>query len=542
MHSFVRPSLTLACAAAALSAQTRMLSVVGTHPTGRFGSTVAAIGDVDRDGFGDLITSAPTADLNGAGAGFATVLSGRTGAALYSFTGRSPEQGFGGGVGAVGDIDLDGHDDFAVGAPADSAAGTRAGRVYVISGRTGRTVFDLLGEGPGDLFGHSIAHAGDIDRDGVTDFIVGAPENGDPVPNYGPGYAKVYSGRTGTVLHRFGGRSLMFEQGHAVAGVGDVNGDGYLDVAVAAPLDDATFNRVGAARVYSGRDGSVLHVFRGEPTSDHFGASVAGVGDVDGDGRPDIGVGAPEMGTGRPGNVSIFSGRTGTRIRFVAAAAHPEMFGVSMCAAGDLDRDGFADFAVGAPGAFGMRGAAYVFRGRDGTLLRTIVGEQPGSMFSFPVRSGDLNRDGYADLIIGARGSDQMLGSVHVYSGVNVTEYGQGCGDFGAPPRLSSDTPRIGANWSLLAQGGVPAAPAVLALSAVPGRANALTATCTIYLDASTALAAASLLLDNSGAALRQLAVPNQTALLGQSLAAQLIAAGRTAPLTLSNGLYATFE
>lgn len=542
MHAQTRFSLALVCSAVAAAAQTRILSLGGTLTEGRFGSTVAVVGDVDRDGYGDFVVSAPTSGTNGVGSGFVAVISGRSGATLLSLDGRAPGQGFGGGVGAIGDIDADGHADFAVGAPADSAAGTRAGRVYVISGRTGATLFDLLGEGPGDLFGHSIAPAGDVNADGTPDLIVGAPENGDPVPNYGPGYAKVYSGRTGAVLHRFGGRSLMFEQGHAVAGVGDVNADGYADVAVAAPLDDALQNRVGAARVYSGRDGSVLFTFRGQPTSDHFGACVAGVGDVDGDGVPDIGVGAPEMGTGLPGNCSIFSGRTGARIRFVAAAAHMDMFGVSMCAVGDLDRDGSADFAVGAPGALGMAGAVFVYRGRDGSLMRTVAGEVPGVMFGFPVRAGDITGDGFAELVIGARGTRQALGAAHVYSGINVTEFGAGCGDFGATPRLSSDTPRVGGAWSLLARGGVPAAPAVLALSPVPGRPTVLNSACSLYLDGAAAIVVASLQLDASGAAFRQLSVPNQASLVGQALAAQLVATARTAPLALTNGVYATFE
>jgi len=543
--SFPRRSLSLLAALPALSApaQTRILTLQGTLPEGQLGSIVAPAGDVDGDGFGDFIGSALFASLAAPVSGWSAVFSGRTGAPIHVFPGRAPTQYFGAGASGVGDIDHDGRDDFAIGALNDTTAGEHAGRVWVFSGRTGHTIYDILGEGPGDVFGHAIAGAGDVDADGVPDFVVGAPENGDPVLNYGAGYAKVFSGRTGAVLHRFPGRSVGFEQGHAVAGVGDVDGDGHADVLVASVLDGDTPIGVGAARLYSGRTGQVLFTFRGGANTDHFGVSAAGVGDVDGDGTPDVGVGCVELTTGRPGHASIFSGRTGTRVRYVVGNAASEMFGVSMCGVGDLDRDGFADFAVGAPGAMAGYGEVRVFRGRDGSLLRRTVGEDLGAAYAFAMAATDVNGDGFVDLLVGVRGAAGNLGRIHVLSGINATAVGRGCADFAPPPRLTATTPHAGRTWSHFLQGAAPDTGVALLLSKVPATPVRLGASdCTLYLDPLTMVTLAALRTDGSGVALHQVPLPAGAELVGAALASQAAMPSRNGPLTLSNGVAATIE
>jgi hypothetical protein len=521
-------------ATAAGAAQTRMLTLTSSMPLGHLGQAVGSAGDVDDDGFPDIIAGAPLATRAGALSGWAGVYSGRTGQVLYAYSGQAAEQYFGSGVSGVGDIDADGHEDFAIGATGDGTAGTRAGRLFVHSGRTGSLIFDIRGEGPGDLFGHAVARAGDVDRDGVPDFIVGAPENGDPVMNYGPGYAEVYSGRTGRVLHRFRGRDVGFEQGHAVATAGDVDRDGHADLVVSSVLESVPTSGVGAARVYSGRTGEVLHTFRGAPGADHFAMAVCGLGDVDGDGVVDIGVSAVELASLLPGNVSVFSGRTGERLRYVRAAAFSEMFGVSLCAVGDLDQDGHADFATGSAGADGGLGAALVFRGRDGSLLRRIVGQDRGAAFAFPMATAGVNQDGYADLLVGARGVAQETGAVFVFSGSNVTPLGAGCGD-GQPPRLTTSVPRIGRTWSLLLQQAEPDAAVALFASASP-LAPTPFGTCTFYLDLATTTPFAAARTDPTGVALTVVPMPNSPGLVGQELVVQAGYPARTLPLAFTNG------
>lgn len=535
-----RLSLLSALAAYAAPAQTPMLTLQGVFPSGQLGGIVAPAGDVDGDGFGDVIASALYASTNAPLSGWSAVYSGRTGAPIHVLPGRAPVQHFGGGAAGIGDIDGDGCDDFAIGALNDGTAGSHAGRVWVFSGRTATTIYDIPADGPGDIFGNAIDAAGDVDADGVPDFIVGAPENGDPIPNYGAGYAKVFSGRTGAVLHHFTGRSIGFEHGHAVAGVGDVDGDGHADVAVAAVLDDIGPG-VGAAFVYSGRTGALLHTLRGAPRVDHFGVSLAGVGDVDGDGVPDIGVGCVELTSGVPGHVSIFSGRTGARVRYVAGSAPSDMFGMSVCAVGDLDRDGFADFATGAPGARNSFGAAYVYRGRDGSLLRTIVGKTRGGAFTFPMAAADINRDGYVDLVIGERGAAQSLGRVYVVSGVNATALGIGCADYAPAPHLSATTPRVGTNWSHFTAGAAPNTAAVLFASPVPATPMLLGRSgCTYYLDPAVTFVLGTLQTDGSGTALHQFVLPPNPTLVGLALATQVAMPARTLPLSFTNGIAAT--
>jgi hypothetical protein len=270
---------------------------------------------------------------------------------------------------------------------------------------------------------------------------------------------------------------------------------------------------------------------------------VAGLGDVDGDGTPDLGVSSVELSSMLPGNVSVFSGRDGQLLRYVRATAATEMFGVSLCAIGDVDRDGHADFATGAIGAAGGAGVAFVYRGRDGTLLQSVAGEHPGVMFTFPMAAADVNRDGYADLLIGARGVSDGSGAVFVHSIRNVTVLGAGCGDGAVAPRLSVTTPRIGQQWTLLATDASPNTNAVLLVSAIPSIPTVLWGNrCTYYLDWRTTVAIGSMRSDGSGIALQQLTLPLMHNLVGQTLAVQAGFAAHTVPIAFTNGVAATFE
>ena len=519
----------------AAASQTRMLAFSGANAFDRLGAAAGAAGDVDRDGYADVLIGAPTAWANGPFSGWAGLYSGRTGALLRSWNGTSAYQGFGSAMCTLGDIDGDRVPDYVIAGAADQTNGPSSGRVFVFSGATGRVIFDILGDGAGDLFGHAVAAAGDVDGDGVTDLIVGAPENGDPVPNYGPGYAKVFSGRTGALLHRWNGRELMVEMGQAVDGVGDLDRDGHADVVVTSVLDGVA-GQVGTARVFSGRTGAEIFVLRSLPPYDHFGVSAIGVGDTNGDGIPDIAVGAAEMGTRLPGNVTIFSGQNGARLLQIHGQDFMHMFSVSLAAVGDVDRDGAADLAIAAPGALGMKGAVEIRSGRDGSLLRTIEGLVPGTMFGFPiVNAGDVNKDGNRELLIGSRGEGGASGAAFIYSCDDVAPIGAGCGQFA--PTLASSPWRVGTMATLRLSGGESVVRAQVFASFVPSTPTHVIASCTAYLHGPTALQLGRVQLNARGEGTTHIRVPALLDLVGLSLAVQASVHSQVDPLVVSNGV-----
>lgn len=279
-------------------------------------------------------------------------------------------------------------------------------------------------------FGFSIASAGDVDGDGKADFIVGAPQSGTPYTSAGTGSVFVYSGATGILLHQKNGSVLFDNFGHSVAGAGDVNGDGKADFIVGAPFAaPAGVEQAGAVYLYSGGTGSLLFQKNGIDPFDWFGLTVAGVGDVNGDGRADFIVGAPLADPGgvvNAGSIFVYSGATGTLLYRKDGAAFLDNFGRSVAGAGDIDGDGRADFIVGAlladPGGVEAAGSAFVYSGATGSLLYQKDGADSVDLFGRSVAgAGDMDGDGRADFIVGAPdanpGGVRDAGTAYVYSG-----------------------------------------------------------------------------------------------------------------------------
>ncbi len=317
----------------------------------QFGRDVSGAGDVDGDGYADLVIGAPGTDLLGQDSGSAFVFSGRTGAQLHAFHGHEPGINFATAVAGMGDMNSDGYDDIAIGARLrDGVAGSRAGAVFVYSGFDGALLLTLEGENEDDQFGHSIDGAGDVNSDGFADLIVGAyltDFNGNM-----SGSAYVISGCDSSILYRFDGDADRDWFGIAVSGCGDVDFDGLDDVIVGAMWNDAFGHDAGMARVFSGLDGSTIHTFYGESNLDYFGCAVAGIGDVDGDGFADIGIGAygDDNIVSNAGAVTIFSGFDGTTMHRFDGATTNELFGQAIAGAGDVDGDGLYDIMIGAAG------------------------------------------------------------------------------------------------------------------------------------------------------------------------------------------------
>jgi len=378
-----------------------------------FGQSVAIVGDVNGDGKADFIVGAPGASPNAIPlAGSAYVYSGATGNLLFQKDGADSSDQFGISVAGAGDVDGDGKADFIIGAPLASPSGvTQAGSAYVYSGATGALLYQKDGNTAGDYFGWSVDGVGNIDNDGKSDFTVGAPA---PTGVNGLGTAYVYSGGTGTLLYQKTGSSLGDRLGISVAGAGDVDGDGAADFIIGAQTaDPGNLTNAGSAYVYSGATGVLLFQKNGASPGDAFGLSVAGIGDINSDGKSDFIVGAPNAdpgGLGEAGSAYIYSGATGVLLFQKNGASSGDVFGLSVAGTGDIDGDGIKDFIIGAvatdSGGITNSGSIYVYSGTSGVLLFQKNGTVTDEYFGWSISGGkDINGDGRSDFIVGAWGA-----------------------------------------------------------------------------------------------------------------------------------------
>jgi len=402
----------------------------GGAASDELGYAVSGAGDVDCDGFDDLIVGSRSANPNGiVRAGSAFVFSGATGGQLFRFDGQAFQDNLGYSVAAAGDLNGDGASDLLVGAPFANPNGlTFAGSVFIFSGSTGAQLGRLDGLAAGDKLGLSVSGAGDVNGDGVPDLIVGAP-GADPGGLGFAGSAFVFSGATGAQLFRFDGQAALDLLGQSVSGAGDVDGDGHDDLIVGANrADPGGITDAGSAFVFSGATGVQLFRFDGQAASDFLGWSVSGAGDVDGDGVDDLIVGAPFADPGGlldAGSAFVFAGATGSQLwRFDGLVAGDEM-GFSEDGAGDVDGDGLADLIVGAylasPNNLPNAGSAFVFSGSTGAQLFRLDGLAFRDSLGVSVSgAGDVNGDGYPDEIVGAYQADpgglQGAGSAFVFT------------------------------------------------------------------------------------------------------------------------------
>lgn len=399
----------------------------GEGEASNFGYSVATAGDVNGDGYVDVVIGADRyRQWTGRIYVYLGSASGLSATPIFVATGEGGNNHFGYSVDTAGDVNGDGYDDVIVGAYHYKEF---TGRVYVYAGNAnglGTTpVFTVTGEKPNTYFGRSVGAAGDVNGDGYDDVIVGAQA-------YDSWTGRVYvytgspDGLAATPIFTASGEGPSNSFGRCAGTAGDVNGDGYSDIVIGAHSYGDFQGRV---YVYAGSADGIgatpAFTATGEQANSHFGYSAGTAGDVNKDGYDELFVGADGQ-SNNQGSVYVYagsvSGLSAIPIFTVTGEGEHNHFGHSVSTAGDVNGDGYDDVIVGAYGYSDSTGRVYVYPGNADELSITPIfsatGEDPSSSFGRSVgTAGDVNGKGHTDLIIGACGYDDYTGRAYIYLG-----------------------------------------------------------------------------------------------------------------------------
>ena len=399
----------------------------GEGEASHFGYSVRTAGDVNGDGYADIVVGADRyKQWTGRIYVYLGNASGLSATPVFTATGEGGNNHFGYAVDTAGDVNGDGYDDLIVGAYHYKEF---SGRVYVYAGNAnglGATpIFTVTGEGPGIYFGRSVGAAGDVNGDGYDDVIVGAQAY-DRWTGRVHVYAGSPSGLGAAPIFTASGEGPSNSFGRCAGTAGDVNGDGYSDIFVGA---HGYGDFQGRVYVYTGSAGGLgaapAFMATGEEANGHLGYSAGTAGDVNGDGYDDLIVGADGQ-SRNTGRVYVYAGSASglSAIPIFAATGEAERnhFGYSASTAGDTNGDGYDDVIVGAYQYNHATGRVYVYPGNaDGLSITPIffaTGEGSATSFGRSVgTAGDVNGKGHADLVVGALGYDDYTGRAYVYLG-----------------------------------------------------------------------------------------------------------------------------
>ena len=412
-------------------------SPTGAKSYAYFGRVVAPAGDVNADGYGDVLVAAPYDSATFAGEGrvflYLGSANGLATSPAWSTAGGQGGAGAGIGTAPAGDVNGDGYGDVLVGMESwDSATFQDVGRVFVFHGGPGglalspNRILSCPSPNVEHFFGRDLDTAGDVNGDGYDDIIVGGAGYQVGAPARGAawiwhGSASGIPAAPAAILPGRVQSSGNF--GYALSNAGDVDGDGYADVIVGAFGEDGPFANCGAVSLYRGSAGGIITTpdttIYGLNADSNLGYSLAGLGDYNGDGYCDFAVGEPggtfDMAHTRGGFIrrfyggpnGVLSGDLTVGPIYVAE----ERYGTNVVALGDVNGDGFADYA-----GMGMNFPANTGR------FSVVLGDGEEGLFgpiSYPppgtgnvpwgesmATSGDVNGDGIAEILVGSFADD----------------------------------------------------------------------------------------------------------------------------------------
>jgi len=378
------------------------------------GASCDGIGDIDGDGRGDVVVGIQREDPSGVtNAGAAMVFSGATGTPIYTFDGPSQGAFFGNEVRGAGDVNGDNVPDIICGAIFDGPNGiNRAGSATVFSGADGSVLYVFEGDTIQGLMGRSVDGAGDVNLDGFDDLIVGATDDDNGLDS---GSAVIFSGLDGSIIYDIPGDAGLDAFGASVAGLGDLNNDGHADFAVGSRGAGSVVNLGGRVHVFSGIDASVMYVYDGT-VLDGALHIVGSAGDVDDDGTPDFMAAAPDAEL-----VYVYSGSDGSLIHLLQGNSAGDGFGSRVAGIGDANNDGVQDLLIGAPTDDrngGAAGSATIYSGDDASVIFTFDGDPGDRIGSAVAGLGDVNGDLCDDFMVGGFFDDNTAtnsGSVKVF-------------------------------------------------------------------------------------------------------------------------------
>ena len=365
---------------------------VDGDPEDRLGWCVSGVVDFDGDGFDDFSVGSVTFDvaggvqlisgrdqslLLGGNGGYATsdallhldgttrcTLSGQPDVANEGWVWRNcplsrvshpgdPSSAYGTSLSKIGEINSIIGDEYIVGAP--GSLGSLGG--YVVVRDTSDSDIPIVrhdGLQLNEDFGRAVAGLDDLDGDGFLDYAVGSPlyNHGSPFSIIDTGKVTIYSGRTHTVMDTLVGGGSFAYFGTSIDKIGDIDQDGVDEIIIGETGDSTAADEGGAAYVYSGQTRTLLHAIEGDFIAEHLGTSVAGAGDVNGDGIQDFIVGAPNNSQNavNAGRALIYSG-TGALLEEVLGTQTGWLLGFSVSGDVDLNADGLSDALIGMPGA-----------------------------------------------------------------------------------------------------------------------------------------------------------------------------------------------